>query len=89
MFRDNIWGADLANMQSLVIISEIRIFCVPLICLLKFVWVIPIKDKKGTTIGNVFRKIISKGRKPNKIWFDQDSEFFNNSFQVFLENKSH
>ena len=42
----------------------------------KYAWVIPIKDKKGTSIVNAFKKIISKGseaeskgqRKPNKIW---------------------
>ena len=41
----------------------------------KYAWVIPIKDKKGTSIVNAFKKIISekneaesKGqRKPNKI----------------------
>ena len=32
-----------------------------------YAWVIPIKDKKGTSIVNEFQKIISKGRKPNKI----------------------
>ena len=37
----------------------------------KYDWVIPIKDKKGTSIVNLFSKIISEGRKPNKIWVDQ------------------
>ena len=45
----------------------------------KYTWVIPIKDEKRTSIVNAFKKIISKGRKPNKIWVDQDSEFYNNS----------
>ena len=45
----------------------------------------PIKDKKGTSIVNAFQKIISKGRKPNKIWFDQGSGFYNNSFKDFLK----
>ena len=43
------------------------------------------KDKKGTSIVNAFQKIISKGRKPNKIWVDQGSEFYNNSFKDFLK----
>ena len=34
---------------------------------------------------NAFQKIISKGRKPNKIWVDQGSEFYNNSFKDFLK----
>ena len=32
-----------------------------------------------------FKKIILKGRKPNKIWVDQGSEFYNNSFKDFLK----
>ena len=51
----------------------------------KYAWVVPIKDKKGTSIVNAFQKIISKGRKPNKIWVDQNSEFYNNSFKEFLK----
>ena len=51
----------------------------------KYVWVIPIKDKKGTSIVDAFQKIISEERKPNKIWVDQGSEFNNNSVKDFLK----
>ena len=52
----------------------------------KYAWVIPLKDKKGTSIVNAFKKIISEGqRKSNKIWVDQGSEFYNQSFQDFLK----
>ena len=51
----------------------------------KYQWVIPIKDKKGTCIVNTFKRIISKGRKPNKIWIHEGSEFYNNSFKGFLK----
>ena len=52
----------------------------------KYAWVIPIKDKKGASIVNAFRKILSdSNRKPNKIWTDQGSEFYNNSFKNFLK----
>ena len=30
-------------------------------------------------------KAKSKGRKPNKIWVDQGSEFYNKSFKDFLK----
>ena len=34
----------------------------------EYAWIIPIKDKKGTSIVNAFKKTISEGqRKPNKI----------------------
>ena len=59
----------------------------------KYVLVVPIKDKKGTSIVNAFKRIISKGseaeskggRKPHKLWVDQGSEFYNNSFKDFLK----
>ena len=58
------------------------------IYLVKKVWVIPLKDKKGTSIVNSFKKIVSKGRKPNKIWLDQGSEFFNKSFKDSLKKNN-
>ena len=52
----------------------------------KYPWVIPIKDKKGTSIVNAFKKILSdSNRKTNKIWVDQGSEFYNKSFKDFLK----
>ena len=34
------------------------------------------------------KKIISEGRKPNRIWVDQGSEFYNKSFIDFLKINS-
>ena len=52
----------------------------------KYAWVIPIKDKEGTSIVNAFKKIISEEqRKPNKIWVDQGNEFYNQSFKHFVK----
>ena len=51
----------------------------------KYAWVIPKKDKKGTRIVNAFKKIISGQRKPNKIWNDRGSEFYNKSYEDFLK----
>ena len=44
-----------------------------------------IKNKKGTSIVNAFKKIISEGRRPNKIWANQGIEFYNNSLKDFLK----
>ena len=51
----------------------------------KYAWVVRLKDKKGISIVNAFQKIISKERKPNKIWVDQGGEFYNKLFKRFLE----
>ena len=50
-----------------------------------YAWFVPIKDKKGISIVNAFKKIISEGRQPNKIWVYQGSEFYNESFKDFLK----
>ena len=51
-----------------------------------YAWVIPIKDKEGTSIVNAFKKtLINSNRKPNKIWVDQGSEFYNKPFKDFLK----
>ena len=85
-FRDNIWGVDLADMQSLSKYSKgIKHLLCAIDLFSKYAWVIPLKDKKGVSTVNAFKKIISKGRKPNKIWVDQGSEFYNNSFKDFLK----
>ena len=83
-FRDNIWGVDLANMQSLSRYNEdIKYLLCAIDLFSKHAWVIPLKDKKGTSIVNAFQKKISKGIKPNKIWLDQGSEFYNQSLKIF------
>ena len=52
------------------------------------------KDEKGITITIAFHKILkesnhrgakSVGRKPNKIWVDKGSEFYNRSMKTWLE----
>ena len=46
------------------------------------------KDKKGIMITNAFQKILDQSnRKPNKIWVDQGSEFYNRSMKSQLEKK--
>ena len=86
-FKDNIWGVDLADMQSLSRYNKgfkDLLYAIDLFS--RYAWVIPIKDKKGTSIVNAFKKIISKGqRNPSKIWIDQGSEFYNQSFKDFLK----
>ena len=47
----------------------------------KYAWVVPLKDKKGVSIVDAFQKILDdSNKKPNKIWVDKGSGFYNNSF---------
>ena len=87
-FKDNIWGADLTDMQ---LISKFKKgFCF-LLCLIdiysKYVWVVPLKDKKGVTITKAFQEILGKSRpKPKKIWVAIGSEFNNRSVKSWLQD---
>ena len=50
-----------------------------LLTFIEYAWFIPLKDKKDITITNAFQKILKESnRKPNKIWVDKGSEFYNN-----------
>ena len=53
----------------------------------KYAWVVPLKDEKGISIVNAFQIILKESkRKPNKIWVDKGSEFYNNSFKKWLQD---
>ena len=52
----------------------------------KYAWFIHLKDKKGVTTVNAFQSILnSSKRKPNKLWVDKGSEFYNTSMKSWLE----
>ena len=87
-FKYNIWGVDLADMQSLskknkaikYLLSAIDLYS-------KDAFVIPLKDKKGISIVNAFNKIIKEhNKKPNKTWVDQGGEFYNHNFKKWLSD---
>ena len=87
-FKDNIWGVDLADTQSLSRKNKgIRYLLYAIDLYSKYSFVIPLKDKKVISIVNAFDKIIKQSnRKPNKIWVDQGGEFYNNVFKKWLSD---
>ena len=55
----------------------------------KCAWVILLKDKKGITITSTFQKFLNESkRKPNKIWVDKGSEFYNRLMKSWLMTES-
>ena len=87
-FKDNILGADLADMQLISKFNKEFLF---LLCVIdifsKYAWVVSLKDKKGISIVNAFQDILKQSnRKPNKIWVDKSSEFYNSSFKKWLQD---
>ena len=89
VFKDNIWAADLADMQLLSRYNKgIRFLLCVIDIFSKYAWVVPLKDKKGISIVKAFQIILkqSNSRKPNKIWVDKGSEFYNASFKKWLQD---
>ena len=97
-FKDNIWGVDLADMKLL---SKQNKGIKYLLCAIdlysKYALIVPLKDKKGISIVNAFHKIIKQSNrcakgtsaqhvKPNEIWLDQGSEFYNRDFKKWLSD---
>ena len=88
-FKDNIWGVDLADVQLLskynkgigFLLCAIDIFS-------KYACVLSLKDNKGISIVKEFQIILkqSNSRKPNKIWIDKGSEFYNAYFKKWLQD---
>ena len=90
LFIDNIWGSDLADVQ---LISKFNKGFKFLLCVIdidsKYAWIIPLKDKKGIPITNAFQKVLSESkRKPNKIWVDKSSKFYNKSMKSWIEKNN-
>ena len=89
-YKDAIWAADLAEVQSLSKYNKGFRF---LLCVIdifsKYAWVVPLKGKKGTSIVNAFQSILKKSnRNPNKIWVDKGSESYNSHFKKWLKDNN-
>ena len=72
-FQDNIWTADLAEMESFSSKNknDKYLLCV-IVFFTKYAWVKPLKDKKGKKVLNAFIEIVNESnRKSNKVWVDQ------------------
>ena len=62
-FKDSIWGDDLADMQYT---KDIRILLCIIVHFSKYAWVVPLKNKAGPNIVNVFPSILD-GSERNQI----------------------
>ena len=57
LFRDNIWGVDLADMQSLSKYNKRSKYLLCAIDLFsKYAWIVPFEDKIGISVVNAFQK---------------------------------
>ena len=74
------WGADLEDMQ---LISKYNKWCLFLLCIIIVLVNMnncSFKGQKGNKVTDAFQKVFNEpGRKPNKIWLNKSSEFYNRS----------
>ena len=85
-FKDNIWAADLVEMESLSTKNKSvkYLFCV-IGVFTKYAWIKPLKYKKGKTVLNAFEVVNESNRKPNKLCVDQGGKFCNKLLQEWLD----
>ena len=93
LYKDETWSADLIDKSSLskynnnykCILTVIDIFT-------KYAWAIPLMNKSGLSITIGFKIVFSEhpqggseSRKPEKLWADRGSEFYNKTFKSLLK----
>ena len=89
-FKDNIWAVDLAYMHLISKYNKRNRYLLCAVDLFsKYAFVVPLKDKKGTTITNAFQSFLNNSKtKPNKIWTDQGNEFYNTHFKKWFNDNN-
>ena len=86
--RDDIWAADLVEMQKFSKWNKgIRYLLMVIDVFSKYGWIRSLKDKKTETVKEAFDDIFKKGRQPKMLWTDKGSEFISKHFKDFLKKK--
>ena len=85
------WGAGVADMLIILLISKYNQDFRFLLCVIdifsKYAKVVPLKDKKDVIIVDAVQRILGDlERKPNKLWVNQGSEFYNSFFKKWLDD---
>ena len=93
LYKDETWSADLIVKSSLSKYNNNYKFILTVIDIFtKSAWAIPLKKKSGLSITNSFKIVLSEHpqggsepRKPEKLWVDRGSEFYNKTFKSLLK----
>ena len=87
-FKDNIWAADLAEMEKFCFRNKNVKYLLGVIDVFtKYARVKKVKDKKAKTVPNTFMEMVNESnRKSNNLQVDQGREFYNNFMQEWLGN---
>ena len=85
---DHQWVADLVEVQTLSKYNRGYRYLLTVIDVVsKYAWVQPLKDKTGVQLVKAFEKILKTGRRPIQLQTDRGKEFYNKTFQQFLDKE--
>ena len=93
LYKDETWSADLIGKSSLSKYNNNYKFILLVIDIFtKYEWAIPLKKKSGLSITIGFKIVLgenpqggSESGKPEKLWVDRASEFYNKTFKSLLK----
>ena len=93
LYKDETWSADLIDKSTLSKYNNDYKFILTVIDIFtKHAWAFPLKNKSGLSITNGFKSILSddpqggsERRKPEELWVDRGSEFYNKTFKSLLK----
>ena len=87
---DSIWTMDLLDIHRFSRQNKnFRFILVMLDIFSRFAWARPLKDKTGGEVSTAIQDIItSSGRKPDRIWSDKGTEFYNAAVGRLLERNN-
>ena len=54
----------------------------------KYGWIVPLKNKKGESVAEGFKKIFLEGRVPKKLWVDKGTEYYNTNVKNLMKSKN-
>ena len=82
LYKDETWSPDLIDKSSLSKYNNNYKFILTVIDIFtKYAWANPLKNKSGLSITSGFKIVLGEGRKPEKLWADRGSEFYNKTFK--------
>jgi len=81
-----LWSIDLVDMTAFK--DENEGYGYMLTCIdtaTRYAWAKPMKNKTATELWRAFKEILDSRRQPNRIWADEGSEFFNDTWKPKLK----
>ena len=85
-YKDETWSADIIDKSSLSKYNNNYKFILTVIDIFtKYALAIPLKNKFGLSLTNGFKIVLGESRKPEKLWVDRGSEFYNKTFKSLLK----